>query len=116
VVKDKNESAYAIIQSGGKQYFVREGDTIDVELIDAEVGASVEFPVLFLNDGSKATVGAPNVKGAVVVAELIGASQGPKVTSVKYKRSHHQYRKFGHRQKYSRFKIKEISGSAKKHH
>lgn len=107
--KDNKGHAYAIIATGGKQYCVREGDTIDVELVDAELGADVHFPVLFINDGSKATVGAPSVKGATVIGEFIGAAAGPKVSSVKYKPSHHQYRKFGHRQKYSRFKIKEIS-------
>lgn len=111
---DKNGNAYAIIQTGGKQYRVRAGDTIDVELIEASVGDNVEFQVLFLNDGSEVKVGAPHVHGAIVVGELLGEAAGPKISSVKYKRSHHQYRKFGHRQKYSRFKITEIGAHAHK--
>ncbi|MBA2729102.1 MAG: 50S ribosomal protein L21 [Parachlamydiaceae bacterium] len=116
--KDKNEKAYAIIASGGKQYFVREGDTVEVELLDIEQGAQVEFPVLFFNDGSKATVGAPSVSGIFCVAEFLDTTKGPKISSVKYKRSHHQYRKFGHRQQYSLLKIKTIGDkkeTSKKH-
>lgn len=113
--KDKNEKAYAIIASGGKQYCVREGDTVEVELLDIEQGAQVELPVLFFNDGEKATVGAPSVNGIFCVAEFLDTTKGPKISSVKYKRSHHQYRKFGHRQHYSLLKIKSI-GDKKEHH
>lgn len=116
MVNDKNGKAYAIIASGGKQYCVREGDTVEVELMEVEAGAQVEFPVLFFSDGSNASVGAPNVDGVFVVAEFLDCTKGPKVTSVKYKRSHHQYRKFGHRQQYSRFRIKQIGAKKKESH
>ena len=106
---------YAIIQTGGKQYKVEEGDIVDVELLDAEPGATVNFAqVLFFADGSDSHVGVPNVKDVVVSGELLDMVSGPKITSVKYKPSHHQYRKFGHRQKYSRVKITEISGKSHK--
>lgn len=102
---------YAIIKTGGKQYKVAPGDIIDVELLDANLGDQVQFDVLFVNDGASQLVGAPLVEGASVKGELLDWVGGPKVTSVKYKRSHHQYRKFGHRQKYSRVKITEVSGA-----
>lgn len=104
---------YAIIKTGGKQYRVAKDDIIEVELLDAELGSNVEFTdVLFYTDGSKATLGEPVVAGCVVKGELLGEATGPKITSMKYKPSHHQYRKFGHRQHYSRVKITEIG----KHH
>ncbi len=109
---------YAIIKTGGKQYRVAQDDIIDVELLDAELGAQVEFPeILMLNDGDSAKFGKPSLSGAVVKGELLEVVAGPKLMSVKYKPSHHQYRKFGHRQHYSRVKITEI-GKAKgeKHH
>ncbi|MBA3603672.1 MAG: 50S ribosomal protein L21 [Parachlamydiaceae bacterium] len=101
---------YAIIQTGGKQYKVAPGDFIDVELLEANLGDQLQFDVLFVNDGTSLLIGAPLVEGAVVRGELLDWVGGPKVTSVKYKRSHHQYRKFGHRQKYCRVKITEVSG------
>ena len=101
---------YAIIRSGGKQYRVAPGDVIDVEILKEVTGPSVQFPeVLFFHNGSEPKTGLPFVEGVVVSAELVGPAKGPKITSVKYKRSHHQYRKFGHRQHYSRVKITEIS-------
>ncbi len=100
---------YAIIKTGGKQYRVSEDDVIDVELLnDAELGSEVNFEALFVNDGTAATIGHPNVAGFVVKGELLGFATGPKITSMKYKASHHQYRKFGHRQHYSRVKITGI--------
>lgn len=102
---------YAIIKTGGKQYKVALGDIVDVEMLDADFGAQVQFEVLYINDGVSHQIGTPLVPGAVVAGEILDCVGGPKVTSVKYKPSHHQYRKFGHRQKYSRVKITEINGS-----
>jgi large subunit ribosomal protein L21 len=102
---------YAIIKTGGKQYNVALGDVIDVELLDADFGASVQFEVLYVNDGASRLVGSPLVPGASVSGEILDCVSGPKVTSVKYKCRQNQRRKFGHRQKYSRVKITEINGS-----
>lgn len=107
--KTDNTKTYAIIKTGGKQYRVSQDDVIDVELLnDAKLGSEVNFDVLFVNDESNANVGLPSVSGFVVKGELLGFSTGPKITSMKYKASHHQYRKFGHRQHYSRVKITQI--------
>ena len=99
---------YAIIKSGGKQYRVKKGDVIDVELLEGEPGAHIEFAeILLISDGSKTEVGGPTVSGFIVKGELIGESKDDKITSIKYIPGNH-YRKFGHRQRKSRIKITEV--------
>ncbi len=100
---------YAIIETGGKQYRVEAGDVIDVELLGEDSGSNIEFKnVLFFHTGEAAKVGAPHVKGCVVLGQLLQEIKGPKVLSFKYKRRKNYRRKVGHRQKYSRVKITEI--------
>ena len=101
---------YAIIQTGSKQYRVKKGDVIEVELLPFEVGQQVEFrDVLFLGDEKAAPqVGAPTVPGCVVKGEFLAVVKGDKIQSIKYKRRKNSYRKFGHRQKYSQIKIVDI--------
>jgi large subunit ribosomal protein L21 len=102
---------YAIIQTGGKQYRVSEGDVIDVELLGGENNSAIEFKeVLFVGGASEAKVGAPLVNGFVVKGELLGESKGPKVVAFKYKRRKQYRRKVGHRQRYSQVKILKIAG------
>ncbi len=103
---------YAIIKSGGKQLRVEQDDIIEVELLGAEDGSQVEFDVLLIGEGSNRHVGQPTVSGFVVVGEVLGESKGPKITSVKYKPSHNQWKKFGHRQRYARVKITKIGKAA----
>lgn len=102
---------YVVIKTGGKQYRVEKGDVIDVELLEHDDGDEVQFSedVLYFFNGKTSKFGAPFVKGCTVKGKVLGRSKGPKVTSVKYKPSHHQYRKFGHRQPYTRIEITEIS-------
>jgi len=108
---------YAIIKTGGKQYRVKLGDFIDVELLDSDQGAKIEFSdVLFVYDGSKSHVGSPMVQNFPVHGEVIGMVSGEKITSLKYKRSHNQCRKWGHRQKYTRVKITAIGQNKKDEH
>lgn len=102
---------YAIIKTGSKQYKVAKDAIIDVELLDAEVGAQVEFKdVLLVNNGGQVQVGAPVVAGATVIGELLDLVSGPKITSVKYIPGNHR-KKIGHRQHYSRIKIKAINAA-----
>ncbi len=102
---------YAIIETGGKQYRVKKGDVIDVELLSQEESAPVEFTqVLFVGGANEPKVGAPLVSGCVVRGELLGETQGPKVVAFKYKRRKNYRRKVGHRQRYSQVKITEIAG------
>jgi large subunit ribosomal protein L21 len=101
---------YAIIKTGGKQYKVAEGDVVDVELLNLEAGASVEFSdVLFISSEKEHKVGQPSIKGFVVKGEVLGEAAGPKIESVKYKPRKRQLRRFGHKQHYSRVKISKIA-------
>jgi large subunit ribosomal protein L21 len=101
---------YAIIKSGGKQYRVAIGETVDVELLAAvDPGAKIEFSdVLFAFDGSNTQFGKPTIPNFQVFGEVLGTIKGEKVTTLKYKRSHNYCRKWGHRQKYTRVKITGI--------
>ena len=100
---------YAIIKTGGKQYRVAVGDEIDVELLTEEVGSQVKFTdVLFTNNGTKVTLGQPNIPGCFVQGEMIEYVAGPKITCIKYIPGNHR-KKIGHRQHYSRVKITQIA-------
>lgn len=100
---------YAIIKTGGKQYRVKQGDIIDVELLKVSPEEAVEFKeVLFIHDGKAPKIGLPNIENCMVRGEYIGEEKGPKVVAYKYKRRKNYHRKVGHRQKYSRIKITEI--------
>lgn len=105
---------YAIIKTGGKQFRVKVDDVIDVELLKADLGATVEFEVLFIHDGSKAHFGKPKVEGFDVKGEVIGNSVGPKVESLKYKRTDHTQTRWGHRQHYTRVKIMQVGNAGSK--
>lgn len=105
---EENE-IYAIVETGGKQYKVSPGQTIDVERLAAEEGSTIELErVLLVADGDRVTVGKPTIEGAKVVAEVIGEGKGEKVIVFKYKPKVHYRRKTGHRQIYTRLAIKEI--------
>lgn len=100
---------YAIIETGGKQYRVEQGDTIDVELVDHK-DQKVSFnEVLFCFDGNLPRIGSPHVDKCIVHAEVIGQTKGPKVIAFKYKRRKNYRKKIGHRQKYTKVKITEIA-------
>ena len=102
---------YAVIQSGGKQYRVSEGDVIDVELLRGE-SKDVEFDMLFLNDGKEIKVGEPLLT-TKARGEVLGPVRGPKVIAYKYKqRKSSTRRKVGHRQDYLRVKIVGLGGAA----
>ncbi|MBA3817165.1 MAG: 50S ribosomal protein L21 [Parachlamydiaceae bacterium] len=106
---------YAIIKSGGKQYKVAEGDTVDVELLEGELGSQINLTdILFVNDGSQSIIGAPFITDYSIIAELVDYVAGPKVTCVKYIPGNHR-RKIGHRQHYSRLKITGIQKKGHQH-
>lgn len=101
---------YAIIQTGGKQYRVEQGDEIDVELLKSEENGKVSFNhVLLCNDGKETHVGTPKLENFLVEGELLGNVKGPKVIAFKYKRRKNYRLKKGHRQKYHRVKITQIA-------
>ena len=93
---------YAVVRTGGKQYRVAEGDVIQVERLDAEVGGTLDLDqVLMLGggpDGAEPKVGTPLVAGARVTAEVLDQTRGPKIIIFKKKRRKGYRRKKGHRQ------------------
>lgn len=98
---------FAIIQSGGKQYRVQEGDVVRLEKLEAETGATVEFPVLVLG-GEAVSVGAPRVEGAVVSGEVVSHGRGEKIHVRKFKAKTNYRRHTGHRQSYTEVRITGI--------
>ena len=101
---------YAVFQSGGKQHRVTEGQTIRLEKLDVETGASVEFDkVLLVANGEKIEIGAPFVTGGKVSAEIVSHGRGEKVKIVKFNRRKHSRKQMGHRQWFTEVKITGIS-------
>jgi large subunit ribosomal protein L21 len=100
---------YAIIETGGKQYKVIPGQTIDVERLDVAEGNTVELDrVLLISDNDKVTVGTPTVDGAKVIATSQGEGKGKKIIVLKYKPKVRYRKKTGHRQLYTRLTIDKI--------
>ena len=100
---------YAVIATGGKQYRVEPGETIDVEKLGIEAGGTVEFgEVLLFADGDQVKAGAPHVAGASVTAQVVDEHKGEKLIIYKYRRRKGYRRKTGHRQTYTRLKITAI--------
>ena len=100
---------YAVIETGGQQYKVSEGETLKVEKLDGDVGATVELDkVLFVRTDSEIKVGSPYVPGAKVKCEIVGQERGKKVVVFKFKRRIGYRKKRGHRQHYTRLKIAQI--------
>jgi len=100
---------YAIIETGGKQYKVIPGQTIDVECLDIAEGNTVELDrVLLIADDDKVTVGTPIVDGAKVIATSQGEGKGKKIIVFKYKPKVRYRKKTGHRQLYTRLTIDKI--------
>ena len=99
----------AVISTGGKQYLVHEGETLNVELLKgAEKTAS--FEPLLVVDGEKVSVGTPTVKGAKVTAEVVAADvQADKVTAIRYKAKKRVHKVHGHRQHQTTLKVVSIS-------
>ena len=100
---------FAVIETGGKQYRVSEGDVLDVELL-GDVEDGVEFErVLMVGGEGESQVGTPTVEGATVKASLVSAVRGPKVIVFKKKRRKGYRRTRGHRQDLHRIRIDSIS-------
>ena len=102
-------AVYAVIEDGSKQYRVQEGMTLELEKKPLEKGAQFEFDrVLLMSDGEHVHVGKPLVAGAKVVGEVLEEFRGKKLIGFMYKRRKNMHRKFGHRQTYTRVRIREI--------
>ena len=100
---------HAIIETGGQQYKVAEGDTLFIEMLNAEAGEAVTFDkVLAVVDGDKATFGTPVVEGAKVEANVVKNGKGKKVMIFKYNPKKGYRRRQGHRQPYTKVTIGKI--------
>jgi large subunit ribosomal protein L21 len=100
---------YAVIMSGGKQYRVKEGQSIKLEKLTLDVGSPVEFDkILMVSDGEKSKVGAPYLSGCVVKADIVAHGRADKIRIVKLKRRKHHLKRMGHRQWYTEVKITHI--------
>ena len=101
---------YAIIQTGGKQYRVREGDVVRVESISADENDKIQLDdVRMVCKAGDVTLGTPTVLGAKVTAQVIGSGLGEKVVVFKYKSKTRYRRRKGHRQSYTDLKVTNIS-------
>ena len=101
---------YAVIETGGKQYKVSEGDTIFVEKLGVNEGEAVTFDkVLVVADGEDVKVGAPLVEGAKVEAKVVKNGKAKKIYVFKMKRKKNYRRKKGHRQPFTKVEISKIS-------
>ncbi len=105
---------YAVLVTGGKQYRVMKGETLRVELLDAEAGSEIKFDnVLMLGDGEGVTLG-DALKGALVTATIKSHGRADKVRIVKFRRRKHHRKQMGHRQHYTEIEITGIAGGDKK--
>ncbi|MBQ8141443.1 MAG: 50S ribosomal protein L21 [Clostridia bacterium] len=102
---------YAVIETGGKQYKVSEGDILFIEKLNASEGDTVTFDcvkAVSTADGLK--VGAPNVEGAKVNAKVVANGKGKKIYVMKYKSKKNEKKKIGHRQPYTKVQILSVEG------
>ncbi len=101
---------YAVIVTGGKQYRVSEGDTLKVEKLAVDEGASIELDdVLLVANGEDVKVGSPYVEGGKVEAIVKSHGRGKKVKIIKFRRRKHSRSQMGHRQYYTEIEIKSIA-------
>src|SRR5438045_2709781 len=106
--------AYAIIKTGGRQFRVAEGDTIDVDLLDVDSGKTATFgEVLMFADGKDVTHGSPLISGAKVTAEVVEQRKDKKVIAFKYRRRKGYHRTVGNRRTLTSGEIKSIRVGAK---
>jgi large subunit ribosomal protein L21 len=101
--------AYAVVGTGGKQYRVKAGDTLKVELLEGEAGSTVVLDQVFaISDGKDLKVGTPLVEGAKVSAQIVEHTKAPKVVAFKKKRRKGYRRKVGHRQPLTVLRVASI--------
>jgi len=102
---------YAVIESGGKQHRVEEGEVLKLEKLEAATGETIEFDrVLMVGAGSDVKIGAPVVDGSKVTAEVVSHGRHEKIRIVKFNRRKHYRNETGHRQWFTEVKITGIKG------
>jgi large subunit ribosomal protein L21 len=100
---------FAVIKTGGKQYIVTEGETLDVEMLPNKVGEKLEFEAMLTAHGETVKVGKPKVAGAKVTASIVIHGKGPKIHVIKYHAKARYKRNVGHRQPFTKIKIEKIA-------
>ena len=100
---------YAIIETGGKQYKVAEGDIIKVEKLGVDAGETVTFDQVLVVNNGELSIGCPTVAGATVTGTVVKEAKAKKVIVYKYKRKTGYHKKNGHRQQYTAVKIEKIN-------
>lgn len=103
------QTMFAVIETGGKQYKVQQGDVIYVEKLAGEENTEVTFQVIAVGDGKKLTVGAPYVDSASVTGKILKTGKGKKITVFTYRPKKGSKRKMGHRQSYTKVEISAIN-------
>lgn len=103
---------YAIFENGSKQYKVSEGDIVKLEKLNANVGDTVEFPVVLVSDEKGIQAGA-EVENAKVTATVVAQGKAKKIIVFKYKAKKNERKKQGHRQPFTEVKVTAIGGKAK---
>jgi large subunit ribosomal protein L21 len=104
---------YAVIRTGGKQYRVASGEKLKIELLEADVGAAVQFDqVLAVGEGEGVKIGAPFVSGAAVKATVVSHGKADKVHIFKMRRRKHYKKSQGHRQQFTEVRIDDIVAGA----
>jgi len=102
---------YAVFKTGGKQYRAAAGDTLKVEKIEAEKGATIELDqVLMVGEGEAVKIGAPYLQGGKVTARVVDHGRADKVKIIKFKRRKHHMKHMGHRQYFTQIEITGIDG------
>ncbi len=99
---------YAVIETGGKQYKVSDGDIVYVEKLDAEDESTVDFKVVAVSTDDGFKIGSPYVEGAKVTGKVIKTGKSKKITVFTYKPKKSEKRKMGHRQYYTKVQIEAI--------
>ena len=101
---------YAVIESGGKQHRVEEGETLKLEKIESATGETIEFDrVLMVGGGEEVKIGTPVVEGGKVTAEVVAHGRHKKISIIKFNRRKHYRKQTGHRQWFTEVKITGIS-------
>ena len=100
---------YAVIESGGKQHRVQEGESLKLEKIEAATGATIEFDRVLMLGGEAPRIGTPLVAGAKVTAQVVDHGRHAKLRIVKFNRRKHHRKETGHRQWYTEVRITGIS-------
>ena len=99
---------YAIVRGGSRQHKVAEGDVLEIDLVDAQIGDTIDLPAVLVVDGEKVTSDAEALSKIKVTAEIVDQTKGPKIRIIKYKNKSGYKKRQGHRQRYTQVKITGI--------